>query len=98
MTTESFIETKIISPELGEILSKNAEVILPLVKAFSKDQNTMLDRVTEKKTIPGLRNLLEVVEKDGEVSIYTINRIKKDTETTELHQFVQTAQKRPFMV
>ena len=82
------IETKIISPELGEILSKNAEVILPLVKAFSKDQNTMLDRVTEKKTIPGLRNLLEVVEKDGEVSIYTINRIKKDFDIDDIDETI----------
>ena len=50
------VETKIITQELGEALLKNEEAILPLVNAFSKDQNTMLDRVTAKKTIPGLRN------------------------------------------
>ena len=72
------IETKIITQKIGDVLLKNEETILPLVNAFSKDQNTMLDRVTAKKTIPGLRDLLETVEKSGELSIYTINRIKRD--------------------
>lgn len=79
------IETKIITQELGEALLKNKEAIMPLVNAFSKDQNTMLDRVTAKKTIPGLRNLLETVEKNGELSIYTINRIKKDFDIDDIN-------------
>lgn len=79
------VETKIISPEIGEILLKNEEVILPLVNAFSKDQNTMLDRVTAKKTIPGLRNLLETAEKSGELSIYTISKIKKDFDIDDIN-------------
>ena len=79
------IETKIITQELGEILLQNEESILPLINAFSKDQNTILDRVTEKKTIPGLRNLLETVEKSGELSIYTINRIKRDFDIDDIN-------------
>lgn len=78
------IETKIITQKVGEILLKNGEAILPLVNAFSKDQNTMLDRVTAKKTIPGLRNLLETVEKSGELSIYAINRIKRDFDIDDI--------------
>lgn len=78
------IETKIINPKLGEVLSENREAILPLVNAFSKDQNTMLDRVTAKKTIPGLRNLLEKVGKNGKMSIYMINRIKKDFDIDDI--------------
>ena len=35
-------------------------------------------RKRTKKTIPGLRNLLETAEKSGELSIYTINKIKRD--------------------
>ena len=77
------VETKIITQELGEALLKNEEAILPLVNAFSKDQNTMLDRVTAKKTIPGLRNLLETAEKSGEL-IYTINKIKRDFEIDDI--------------
>ena len=78
------VETKIITQELGEALLKNEETILPLVNAFSKDQNTMLDRVTAKKTIPGLRNLLETAEKSGELSIYTINKIKRDFDIDDI--------------
>ena len=78
------VETKIITQELGETLLKNKETILPLVNAFSKDQNTMLDRVTAKKTIPGLRNLLETAEKSGELSIYTINKIKRDFDIDDI--------------
>lgn len=79
------VETKIITQELGETLLKNEEAILPLIHAFSKDQNTMLDRVTAKKTIPGLRNLLETVKKSGELSIYTINRIKRDFDIDDIN-------------
>ena len=79
------VETKIITQEIGETLLKNEEAILPLVNAFSKDQNTMLDRVTAKKTIPGLRNLLETVEKTGELSIYTVNRIKRDFDIDDIN-------------
>ena len=79
------IETKIIAQELGDVLFQNEEAILSLVNAFSKDQNTMLDRVTAKKTIPGLRGLLETVEKSGQLSIYTINRIKRDFDIDDIN-------------
>lgn len=78
------IETKIIGPNIGEYLLENEEEILSLVIAFSKDQNTMLDRVTEKKTIPGLRKLLETAEKSGELSVYTISKIKKDFDIDDI--------------
>lgn len=81
-----FVETGIISQELGKMLLKKEETILPLVNAFSKDQNTMLDRITAKKTIPGLRNMLEVAEKNEKLSIYTINRIKKDFDIDDINE------------
>ena len=83
---EKEVETKIITPELGEVLLKSKESIEPLVSAFSKDQNTILDRVTAKKTIPGLRNLLETVEKNGELNIYTINKIKRDFDIDDIKE------------
>lgn len=78
------IETKIISQKIGDFLLNNKEDIMPLVNAFSKEQNTMLDRATTKKTIPGLRNLLQIVEKSGELSVYTINRIKRDFDIDDI--------------
>ena len=41
--------------------------------------------MTAKNTIPGLRNLLETVEKSGELSIYTINRIKRDFDIDDIN-------------
>lgn len=79
------VETSIISDEIGNALLKNKKVIEPLVNAFSKDQNTMLDRVTAKKTIPGLRKLLETAEKSGDFSVYTISKIKKDFDIDDIH-------------
>lgn len=80
------IETNIIHPEVGDVLLKNEKTIIPLVDAFSKDQNTMLDRITEKKTIPGLRNLIEMAEKSGESSHYIICKIKKDFDIDDISE------------
>lgn len=80
------IETEIISSEIGKLLSDNETTILPIINALSKDQNTMLDRVTAKKTIPGLRNMLEKAEGTGKLSIYTLARIKKDFDIAEINE------------
>lgn len=81
-----FVETEIISVEAGQLLLDNEETILPIVKVLSKDQNTMLDRVTAKKTIPGLRNLIEAAEKSGELSVYTIAKIKRDFDFDDISE------------
>ena len=80
------IETEIINSEIGKLLSDNETTILPIINALSKDQNTMLDRVTAKKTIPGLRNMLEKAEGTGKLSIYTLARIKKDFDIAEINE------------
>ncbi len=86
------IETGIISPELGSILLKNEQFILPLVVTFSKDQNTILDTVTGKKTVPGLRNLIEMAEKGGKVSPYTICRTKMDFNIGDINKTNETVE------
>jgi Zn-dependent peptidase ImmA (M78 family) len=72
------VETKILSAKDGKILDDNRATIEEVVKLFAKDQNTMLDRVTEKKTIPGLRSMLERIEKNHLLDDYSICKIKKD--------------------
>lgn len=72
------IETEIISPKIGEVLVRNKESILILVNAYSKDLNTVLDNKTGKKTIPGLRNLIEQIECEAKMDEYTLLKIKKD--------------------
>lgn len=72
------VETGVISEQNGQLLEANEDSILTLVNIYSKDLNTMLDKVTEKKTIPGMRNLLEDIEKKNLLDEYTIKKIKKD--------------------
>ena len=72
------VETNIITPNVGELMRQHENELIPIIAVFAKEQNTMLDRITEKKTIPGLRKLVESAEKSGEVSKYTIAKIKKD--------------------
>ncbi len=72
------VETNIIDPKVGELMHQHENELIPIIAVFAKEQNTMLDRITEKKTIPGLRKLVETAEKSGEVSKYTIAKIKKD--------------------
>lgn len=79
------IETQIISEKIGSILDENKDISTKLVTAFSKDQNTMLDRITAKKTIPGLRNLIESVEKADLLDEYTICKIKKDFDIDDIN-------------
>ena len=44
----------------------------------------MLDRVTAKKTIPGLRKFIETAEKSDVLSVYTISKIKKDFDIDDI--------------
>lgn len=79
------IETDRISKQTGDILKANEKDVLALVVSFSKEQNTILDRVTGKKTIPGLRDLVEKVERENLLDEYTICKMKKDFDLEELY-------------
>ena len=79
------IETGIITSGVGSILDSNQTVIYPLIKAYSKDVNTMLDKITGKKTIPGLRSLIEYVENNNLLDQYTICKIKKDFDIDDVN-------------
>lgn len=72
------VETSLITEEVGKLLDKNVEFIQALVSAFSKDLNTILDNVTEKKTIPGLRALVDQIEQGKLLDEYTLCKVKKD--------------------
>ena len=78
------VETDILTERNGILLEQNEKSILTLVDIFSKDLNTMLDNVTGKKTIPGLRDLLENIEKNELLDIYTIRKIKNDFDISDV--------------
>ena len=73
-----FVETQIMSEQVAKVMDKNKKVILKLIEVFSQDQNTLLDSVTEKKAIPGLRAMLDKIEKEKLLDEYSICAIKKD--------------------
>ncbi len=73
------LETHIISDEIGDILcADDNEAINATIDAYLKDLNTALDQASEKKTIPGLRDLLDKAEASGAVSDYVLSKIKAD--------------------
>ena len=73
------LETYIIPDEIGDVLCvDNNEVINATICAYLKDLNTALDQVSGKKTIPGLRDLLDKAEVSGAVSEYVLFKIKED--------------------
>lgn len=73
------LETHIIPNDIGDVLcADDNEVINATIDAYLKDLNTALDKASEKKTIPGLRDLLDKAEASGAVSEYVISKIKTD--------------------
>ena len=78
------VEVGIISEKTAEVLKNDRKEIDELIKAFSDDINTTLDTCTNKKTIPGLRDLIE--EKTGKpgVSKYVILKTVKDFEVADI--------------
>lgn len=90
-------ETSIVSKDIGERLcADNDPWIKATVEEYLKDLNTPLAEASNKKTIPGLRDLLTKAESCNAVSEYVLSKIKKDfsledISTTEqiIHLFVE---------
>ena len=78
------VETNIISTEMGFYMDKHREIIGVLVDEYSKELNTVVDNFTGKKTIPGLRSLIEKIEENKLLDEYTICKIKKDFDINDI--------------
>jgi Zn-dependent peptidase ImmA (M78 family) len=79
------IETGIFNDEAGKLLSADTHPeINEVVHAYLNDVNTALEESTDKKTIPGLRDLITKAECDDAVSEYLLNKIKKDFSIEEI--------------
>ncbi len=73
------LETRMISENVENALSADdVPEINDIISAYLKDLNTSLDQTSDKKTIPGLRDLLDKAEKNGSVSQYILSKIKAD--------------------
>ena len=80
------VELDIISKESGDCLENHMDIVEELVTAYAKEQNTTLDTKTMKKTIPGLRNLIEETEQNNKVSPYVLAQIKADFDIMDLDE------------
>ena len=78
-----FVETKIMNKESASVLESVENEILQLVVVLTNDQNTYLGKGTDVKTIPGIRELIEIAEENNTVDIYLLNKIKKDFDFSE---------------
>ena len=78
-----FVETKIMNKESASVLESVENEILQLVAVLTNDQNTYLGKGTDVKTIPGIRELIEIAEENNTVDIYLLNKIKKDFDFSE---------------
>lgn len=79
------VETGIISEASGQILKEHMEIVEALVSVYSQEQNTTLDAKTMKKTIPGIRDLVEQAESGDKISPYVLAKIKKDFGIEEIN-------------
>ena len=84
------LETKLLSESTGKTLEENEERVSTIVKAVSNDLNIFIDRPTKKKAIPGLRALMEKIEKDKLLDAYTISKIKTDFDLSSINEFKDT--------
>ena len=73
------LETHIVSEEVNAVLCADDDLrINPIISAYLNDLNTALDQASGKKTIPGLRDLLDKAETSESVSEYVLSKIKAD--------------------
>lgn len=78
------IETCIIDRKSGELLKAHKDIVDKLVEVYASEKNTMLDTKTMKRTIPGLRTLVEEAEGKKHVSPYILAQIKGDFNIVDL--------------
>ncbi len=77
------LEVKKISVDINCVLKEHEKQIKILIDILNQDQNTMLDQTTNKKLIPGMRGMIETIERDGLLDEYRIAKIKKDFEMSD---------------
>lgn len=72
------VETKFMNEAAATYLESVEEEMLKMVAVLVNDQNTYLGKGTGVKTIPGIRELLEVAEENKSIDSYMLRKIKKD--------------------
>ena len=78
------LETWIITEPIADVLCKDMGYINGVVSTYLGDQNTTLEAKSMKKTIPGLRDLINKAEIQMGVSEYALAKLKADFAIVEV--------------
>lgn len=78
------VETGLIQQSIADFLESKEEEILHLVDLLTKYQNSYLDKGTGRKTISGIRELIEVAETRENIDNFLVKRIKRDLEIVDM--------------
>lgn len=71
-------ETGIINHTGRVLLKENNEEYQQKVQIYAKEQNSLLEKASYNKTIPGIRELIEEAEEKNSMNSISLEKIKKD--------------------
>lgn len=78
------VEIGLMQQSAADFLESKEKEILHLVDLLTKYQNSYLEKGTGRKTISGIRELIEEAETRGNIDDFLIKRIKKDLEIVDM--------------
>jgi hypothetical protein len=78
------VEIGLMQQSAADFLESKEEEILHLVDLLTKYQNSYLEKGTGRKTISGIRELIEKAETRGNIDAFLVKRIKRDLEIVDM--------------
>lgn len=78
------VETGLMQQSAADFLESKKEEILQLVELLTKYQNSYLEKGTGRKTISGIRELIEEAETRENIDDYLVKRIKRDLDIVDI--------------
>lgn len=78
------VEIGLMQQSAADFLESKEEEILHLVELLTQYQNSYLEKGTGRKTISGIRELIEEAEKREDIDDFLVKRIKKDLEIVDM--------------
>lgn len=78
------VETGLMQQSAADFLESKEDEILHLVDLLTKYQNSYLEKGTGRKTISGIRELIEEAETRENIDDFLVKRIKRDLEIVDM--------------
>lgn len=78
------VEIGFMQQDAADFLESKESEILNLVDLLTKYQNSYLEKETGRKTISGIRELLEMAETQRDIDDFLVKRIKRDLEIVDM--------------